>query len=294
MALRHPTVVVAGVHDDQKRFLVCFNERWRGYAFPMRKPRRGEMLADVARQAFADHFRRPLPGDAEVKPLEFVGAYGRSLGVEQETYFDYHVFEVKPHLDLPEGSLASWSGFLAYDDLMQAEKVTWSTQQIARALVEFQEVVLAVISRQVESKDGGLETEFLMTRKASYQGYFFPVVRLKSNAKPEQVAMDAVEADTGYSGRIETTQHQEVEHEQHSPRYDRRRRFRFHVCKVELPGVDLPVSRNPLEDALLAVAAEVGDAEYWGWFNEEQLKDPKIMSPTVETVRLAAIATAEK
>ena len=102
MAVRHPTVAV--VQGDQQTFFLCFNKRWRGYAFPIRKPRRGEMLADVAREAFADDYLQQLPAGADGKPLEFVAAYGVSQNVGEESYYDCHVFEVEPGPGLPEAT----------------------------------------------------------------------------------------------------------------------------------------------------------------------------------------------
>jgi hypothetical protein len=293
MPLRNPSVVVAVVHDAQKRFFVCFNESWHQYAFPMKQRAPGQDWAAVAKRAFEKHAQRALPANAEIEPLEFVGAYPGSGRPGKQTYYDYHVFEVKPRLALPAGSFAGRCGFLAYDELREAELVSWSTRDIASALVEFQETAVAVICREVKPKAGRTEREYLMVRKAAYHGYFFPVVRLKTQAKPEQAVISAVRSDAGYQGEIEATRHGEVEHEHFSPRYNRPRHFRFHICRVHLPGLELNVSPNPLETALQALARAEGDAQYWGWFPEEHLKNPKIMSPTVEATRLAVIQASE-
>lgn len=292
MSLRNLSVVVAVVHDEQKRFLVCFNERWHGYVFPMKKARPGMDLALLAVEALQSGLGWTLR-DASATPLEYVGLYGYSHGVDEDTYYDYHVFEVDPGLDLSRVNFGDMAVFLAYDELVQLPGVTWPAKDIARSLVEDQDVILAVISREVKSKGGGSENEFLMIRKTRYHGFFFPVIRWKTEADWEQMAVAAVQSDTGYTGQIEATWRRDVEHQQYSPRYERNRRFAFHVCKIELPDVDLQVPGNPLEAALEAVVPDNGDPEYWGWFTEEQLRNPKNMSPTVEAVRLTVIQCAE-
>jgi hypothetical protein len=292
MSLRSLLMAVAVVHDERKRFLLCFNQRWQGHVFPMKRAERSRDLGRIAVEALEDCLGQPLPS-ASVEPMEHLFLYGYSHGVDEDTLYDYHIFEVRPGADLNPRDFGDQTKFLAYDELVDSPGVTWPTKDIARALVKHQEVALAVISREAKSAEGELETQLLMVRKASYHGYFFPVMRLKAEFTPERVAVSAVHADTGYAGPIEASWSGNVDHKQYSPRYDRKRRFRFHICKIALPGVDLSVQGNALEAALETMAEEKRDPEYWGWFGTAQLEDPNTMSPTVEAVRSAVIQTTE-
>src|SRR5205823_5344840 len=116
----------------------------------------------AAVRALAESVGQPLP-QATAKPLEHVGVFGYSGRTGEETLYNYQVFEVDPGLSLPAGAHGSRRGFLSYLDLLAADLVTWSTKEIARALIEHQQVALAVIARR-----GSAGNEFLMVWKPSY------------------------------------------------------------------------------------------------------------------------------
>jgi hypothetical protein len=285
--LRRVQAVAAVINDTARRFFVCFNARWQQYAFPMTKRKPNQALDQTAVQAFRDHVPpRLLAANAQptATPLEYIGAFGPSWGVDQDTYYTYDVFEVDPGQQLPAGEFADWCGFLTYDRLVQSPVVTWSTKAIAAGLMDNQEVTLGIISRGPTSL-----RQFLLVQKAPYNGYFFPVARVKTDAKPDQVAVEAVLSDTGYFGPVLASGDTETQVSQYSPRYNRPRTFRFHFRKIELPGVELNRANNPLEQALNASGVA------WTWLTESQLAAPPpgiTLSPTVASVRQYVIQAA--
>lgn len=278
--LRVKNVVVAIVHDPVMRFLLCYNQRWRQYAFPMKSsPDFGDDRTQIAVQALKDHCRSPVTS-ATATPLEYVGGFGTSWSTGEDTYYNYHVYEVKVDdvASWPVGHVGQWSGFLDYDQLQAApdELVSWSTKEIARALMEGQKVTLGVICRQ--GMDG---KEFLLFEKASYHGFFFCVARIKTETDPVEAALEAVQSDTGYLGRIEATFVKDVDAVHRSPRYNRHRRYRFFIHSISFPDANLSEPGNPVERALRANGVK------YGWFTEDQLANPAAhgLSPTIADVR---------
>ena len=76
--MREKRVIVAIVQDDQGRFLVHFNPKWGGYAFPMKDVEDGaDILGSVAIQAVEDDLGCSLP-NAKAEELEYLGRVGRS------------------------------------------------------------------------------------------------------------------------------------------------------------------------------------------------------------------------
>ena len=128
-----------------------------------------------------------------------------------------------------------------------------------------------------------------MVWNSSYGGYFFPVARLKTEAKPAIMAVEAVRADTGFFGPIESTLVGEVGDVHFSSRFNQNRCYLFHLCNIALPGVDLSKPNNRLERAL----ARKG--QNWRWFSESQFANPgpNQLSPTVDTVRLSVLEAAK-
>jgi hypothetical protein len=282
--MREQAVITAAVYDSSKGFLVGFNEKWRAYAFPMQKPRPTDVKPESAAvRALAEMVGQPL-ASARAKSLEHVGVFGYSERTGEETLYRYSVFEVDPGQSLPAGGLGSRLGFLSYPDLLTADLVTWSTKEVARALMEHQQVALAAIARR-----GTAGKEFLMVWNSGYGGYFFPVARVKSEAKPPVVAVEAVRADTGFFGPIEATLVQEVGDVHFSSRFNQKRCYVFHVCNAVLPRVDLSKPNNRLERALAR------RDQKWSWFGEDQLANPgpSQLSPTVDAVRLSVLEAAK-
>ncbi len=97
--------------------------------------------------------------------------------------------------------------------------------------------------------EGG--TEFLLVHNAGYGGYFFPTQRVKTEVKPDRVAIGTVRSDLGYRGPASATHRGEVADVHFSNRFQRDRQYNLHVCEVLLAEVDLHQPGNVLERALL-------------------------------------------
>jgi hypothetical protein len=294
--IRHVTVAVGVMFDPDRGFYLCRNNNWHGdYAFVMKKCPPGEDAAEMALTALGDDSPEPFP-DATASPAAVVGAFGKSARSGQETYYEYHVYELAPG-DRREGvgddQLAK---FFPYEDLQESPQVTWSTKAIAKALVEFQEVCVGVISRPTASGP-----EFLLTYHPSY-GYFFPSARRKTDAPAEEMAVQAVRWETGYTGELSATLCWEESDIHTSGRYGvRNREYRYHVCRIDVCGVNLAASGNPLESSIVGLAGamahghrHLGPRGYWSWFTESELRNGTGISPTVRSVLLAAIRCAER
>jgi hypothetical protein len=294
--LRHMTVAVAVVYDKQHGFLLWNNKRWGGYAFPMKHLEPADDLAQAALSAIDDRdFPLSLP-KAAASPLECTGAFGRSDAVKEDTYYDYHVFEIDPGRRLEPAELDPDLRFFTYEQLQAAVNVTWSTRVIATSLVEFQEVVVAVICRNC-----GSGAEFLLVHNRNY-GYFFPAVRRKTHSALEEMAVLAVRFDTSYEREITAKYCREVTNIHASTRFGpRQRQYRFYLCKVTCAGVDLCQPGNALQQSLLALQAAkvaagqtLGERGYWSWFTVEEMKQRPDMSQDVAAVLPAVVECAEK
>ena len=258
------TVAVAITHDKEGRFFVSYNDRWRAYTFPMHEPRPGEKLEDVAVQAFVDHV--PATSPHVVQPLAIVAAYGPSLGTGEPTYYRYHVYEVGLGQPLPLVDPAGAYHFLSLEDLLASPDVSWSAKEIAGALADpsfEQESAVAIVCRRVPGA-----RQFLLVQNAGYGAFFFPAGRPRFEEPPEKAAQRAFRDDTDYVGPVEVARKAEAELRQFSQRYQVHQNYRFQLCKVDVPGVDLRKSGNALEAALSRYG--IG----WYWFSEEQLANP--------------------
>jgi hypothetical protein len=294
--LRHKTVAVAVLYDPVYGFLLWNNKRWGGYAFPMKHMEDGDDPVQTALQAVCD---RDFPldlSDASAGALEEAGWFGFSEGVKEDTYYDYHVAEVSPGQTLAPADLDPDLRFFTYDQLQAAANVTESTRAIATSLVDNQEVVVAVISRE---RDGQLE--FLLVHKSD-RGYFFPTIRRKTHGPLEDLAIQAVRFDTSYEGRVQASYCSEGPHQRPGTRYGAsNRRYRFYLCQVTFPDVDLCQTGNALEQSLDALEAvkvtanqPFGERDYWSWFTTDEMKQRPDLSPDVAAVLQVAIACAEQ
>ena len=166
---------------------------------------------------------------------------------------------------------------------------------IAAAMLKSPEVATAVLFRGESDK-----REFLLTYHPHY-GYFLPSARCTSGTLPEGMAVRAIEWDTSYTGEVKVKWCSEVPDVHTSWRYEpHKATFRFHICKVTLPGVDLLLPNNALEKALNALQAAkigaehpLGSRGYWGWFTESQIRGDTDISPTMGAVLSAAIRAAD-
>jgi hypothetical protein len=282
---RMQAAVVAIVHDPDRGFLLGFNEEWGAYAFPMRKRRPTDPDDGfTAREALRDALGLPLPR-AEARPLEYLEHRGHSWRTGRAALYRYQAFEVDPNEQLPAGGFGRRHGFLSPEDLVTADLVTWSTKAIVKELMENQEVALAVVFRR-----GAAGREFLMVRSATYRGYFFPASRLKTNDPPVWEAVEALRRESGYFAPLRCGTPEVVPDVHSSPRFNRPRRFAFHVVPVRLPVVDLAASPNPLEENLRRTGV------LWRWAEEAELADPARngLSPTVAAVREAVLRVCQE
>jgi hypothetical protein len=290
--LRHRTVAVAVIHDQQHGFLLWNNKRWGGYAFPMRHLEDGADPAQAVLTALSDpDFPLSLP-NATASPLECTGAFGPSLGTGQDTYYDYHVMEVDPGQPLEPARLDPDLRFFRYEQLQAATNVTWPTQAIAKSLVESQEVVIAVIWRRMAA---GLE--FLLVYKSGH-GYFLPSIRRKTHGALEEMAVLAVRMDTAYLGPVIAEYGGETLDAHDSTRFGAgRRSYRMFVCLTEFSGVDLTApehalaqSLSELQSARAAGGRVFGPRGHGAWFTVDEMRQRPDMSSQVATVLPTAIA----
>jgi hypothetical protein len=282
---RRQPVIVAVVFEPDRGFFVTFNDKWQGYAFPMRKRRPTDAGDDfTAREALRDAVNLRLPR-AEAKPLEYVEHRGTSGRTGRDTVYQYQAFEVDPRESLPAGGLGSRHGFLGREQLLEADMVTWSTKRILQELLDNQEVAAAVICRP-----GASGREFLMVRSANYRGYFFPAARFKTASRPAWSAVEAVRHDTGFFGPMSCGEAVAVRDVHDSPRFQCQRGFVFHLVPVRLAGVDLSAAPNRLEESLLRTGV------LWRWVEEDELATPALngLSPTVASLREAAARACDQ
>ncbi len=122
---------------------------------------------------------------------------------------------------------------------------------------------------------------YLLIENSNYGGLFFPTQRVKAETKPDQVAVAAVRADFGYRGPVTSSIKGEVEDVHFSHRFHRDRRYRFHICDVQLPEIDLHQPGNALEKALQK------RGEQFAWVPASKLSDKTIQfSPTMDHCEL--------
>lgn len=280
--MRQKNVVVAIVQNAAQQFLVAYNENWNGYAFPMRDfASDGMPTGRLAIEAVEKDLGCRLP-DARADELEFLGTFGHSGASGEETWYDYWVFSVDPgqEIDLTQARLVQNHApkYLSAGDLLIDTDLTWSTPRIAQELLDKQDAVLSVITRP-----GASETEYLVIENANYGGYFFPVTRLKNELKPHQIAEKLLRTDLGYRAEVQAEWRGEAVDVHFSSRYQRNRTYRFQVCSVELPQIDLMQPFSPLELAL----AQRGKRAAWltaGQLQSRPVAPPIPLSPTIQPV----------
>jgi hypothetical protein len=294
-AVRYVTVAVGMVLDPERGFLLFHNDRWNGFAFPMKQCQPGEVSEQVARAALAEVsplvFVNPV-----VEPLRVMGTFGYSGATGEDTYYHYHVYQLDPAPYRGAPAIDPTARFFTEPQLRDSPEVTWSTKEIVDDVLGFQEVCLGEITR-----DGGQGREVLLTYHPGY-GYFPPARRRTTAAPPEETAVAGVREETGYQGPCQAKWLAEACDEHPSTRYGlRMRRFQLHICGVRLHEVDLRAAGNPLEAALDATAAAKAEAGvvfggrgYWGWFTEQQIRTDPDVSPTMGAVLLEVLRCASE
>jgi 8-oxo-dGTP pyrophosphatase MutT (NUDIX family) len=278
--MREKKVGAAVVMNDLGQFLLTWNSRWNCYAFPMKDVEPDQdVLPPTAIRALEDDLGRRLP-HARAEALGYVGKFGYSGSTAEDTLYEHWAYDVSPGevLTLPTGGgqLPRW---VSYDDLAAGPDVGWSTKEVARAFVEDQEVALAVATRLTAT-----ETEYLLTWNDNYGGLFFPAMRIKQELKPEATARAVVRSDLGYRGGVVVRCLGEVPEAHYSTRFGRERAYRFHVCLVSLPDLDLNQPLSLLERRMRARGLQ------WRWLTASQLLNPTDpSSPTLEAVRATVV-----
>ena len=281
--MRNVHAIVAIVQDGQGRFLVTFNAKWGGYAFPMIAARPGEeILGSRAIEAVESDLGCRLP-QATATELDYMGRFGVSQRNDEETLYEYWLYQVQPNQPLDLEAAPTWNNsfpmFLTEHELSTRTDLTWSTAAIAREFIETQEAVLAVVTRA-----GERETEFLLVENENYGGLFFPTQRVKSEVKPQAVALSTVRSDLGYRGPANVNWLGEVQDCHFSHRFQRDRLYRFHLCEIQLPEIDLHRPGNILEQALTRRAKK------FRWLSVSQLADRAIrLSPTMDALRITTL-----
>jgi ADP-ribose pyrophosphatase YjhB (NUDIX family) len=281
-------VVSALVFDVSQRLLLVKNENWQGqFALPTRHVEPGaESLTAAALAAVRDDTGLALP-NATARLVGYVGLAGRSGWTGETTLYQQWAVEVDPgeRLRLPGDRVR----FADYQSLRAADDVTWTSKEVAAAVLADQEVAVAVVSRL-----GREQTEYLVVWNDRYGGYFFPAGRVAQEFKPDLVAAAVVRAELGYSGEAVADVRAEVPEFHDSPRWGRSRAYRFHVVTVDLPGGDLHRPLAPLDRSLRAreagrppPAAGAPAGWSWRWLTADQLRHPPAgvtPSPTLAAV----------
>jgi hypothetical protein len=266
--LRMKEVAVAVVFDEpSKKFLLVLNQRWNGYAFPMKhiEPE-GDPAAAALAAVQGPDFPLRWP-HARATPLARLGKVHFSVGVHETTGYSYQVFEIDPGAPLDVSDKNTDLRYATYDELIASPVVTYPTQAIARDLVEERRVAEALIKRP--SPEG---TQYLLIAHSNGLS-FFPATRMKSEMYPAQGILEAVRGDLGYDGPITIGDPRIFDKLQPSQRFiPGERHFHFYVCDVDFPGIDLTAADNPLERGLKAVEAALrqngtlpADKPYWRW-----------------------------
>jgi hypothetical protein len=302
MPPRKIDVSVAVAFEPELGFFLSYNQRWHGYAFPMRKRRMTDPdLAAGALAALRDATELPLRG-ATVSPLAALEVQGESSRTGEPTLYRYHAFDVQVAPDLsgqvvPHG-FGCRCGFLKPHDIAPpgaespeeekgavfmpaaADLVTWSTRRIVEELIGNQRVAIAAICRR-----GAAGPEYLMNRNANYRGYFPIAARCRHDAQPKFEVREAVREDSGYRPWVTIGNPEPAVTNSHfSPRFQCERRFVYLAFPVSPPArIRLDQPDNEFEESLARSGL------LWRWVPDDALDDPAAhdLSPTIPVIREA-------
>ena len=288
------SVVVGIIYDQERGFLLPYNKPWKHYAFVMKQVGDGKAAARVAVDALREDIRLRFP-DAKATAVDRFGAPGKSERTGEESYYDYTVYAFDLGTVRAGAAKAGEARFYAYEDLLTDRDVSWSTKEIAKALVQRREVVAAVVARPGPS---GPECLLVNSRP---QLYFLPSTRRKSELPPEAVAAAAIHQDTGYQGPVTATWIGEQEIMQTSHRFGKHEtQFRFHICRAVLPDCELTDEKGPFAAALRNLEQREREAEaellpsgYFKWCPVADLRYQPDISPTLQQLVAMVIKAAE-
>ena len=191
--------VAVALDRTSGKYVVAFNRRWGGYAFPTRPfaPSAGLSLREqraeacrAARRAFREDLG-PTLGESSaahwMDQLELVGTSGRT---RRRTLYVYEACVVEPAVAVPQGPFGGLVGLLGRGEILdsaphepgdQERCVTWTTWRVLHDLLERQHAAAAVVCRRVEGR-----REFLMTLNRELR-WFFPARRMSAEDDPRRV-----------------------------------------------------------------------------------------------------------
>ena len=276
--MRIKKIAVAMVVDDGK-FLLVHNKKWGGFNFPMteldkNRPPLGSKAISALESELGVRLQK-----ATARELEYLGQYGISDRSGEDAIYEYWLYEVAPGEPLQiEDAISTTS--LTLEEIVDLAGGTWSAKAIANELLNNREVAVAVVSRL-----GIEETEYLVIKNANYGGYFFPSMRRKTETAPETVAEKLFRDDIGYTGAVESSWKAEVEDVHYSHRFQADTQFRFHICDVRFPELDIHMPFNSLERKLRDRDIE------WKWVTADELGATGGYSETIKALKNQLLAS---
>jgi hypothetical protein len=233
-------VVAVVAKPGASRYLMVYNQKWRGYSFPMKKIRVGptndplrdrRVAVDTARDALRADLEPPLGLSTEGRWIDRIEVEGTSGRTGQPRIYEYDIVEVSPTSEIPDGSFASRHGYLTADEIRhsdptergpRARLVTWTTWQVLTRLLDNQQVAVAVVRR------GDL---YLMTRNR-YGQWFFPARRMGDGRTAWQVVVNDFRA-WNINLRMEPGREELVALKQPTTHLGTRE-YRFHLQRVNV------------------------------------------------------------
>ena len=267
--MQNKKIAVAMVTNENGEFLLVHNEKWGGYNFPMTEiDQSGPPLGSMAVKALESETGLKLP-KATARELEYLGQFGVSDRTGEEGIYEYWLYEINcgEQVDINGGTNSKCQSL---EEIVDSTDATWSARSIANELLNNREVAIAVISRL-----GRKQTEYLVVKNDNYGGFFFPAMRRKTETPPESVAQKLFRDDFGYTGEIKSEWKAEVEDVHFSDRFQTDTQFRFHICEVTFPGLDIHMPFNALERKLRERGVE------WKWVTADELGTSEEYSPTL-------------
>ena len=126
--------IIADPAGSPQRFLLAYNQRWNGYAFPMRDfDPDAEPPQRAAITALEDDLGVKLPS-AVADETDYLGCFGVSGRSGEDTLYEYWAVAVDPGQPLTLAAKTPGRAppvFEDYATLRTRPDVTWSTKEIA-------------------------------------------------------------------------------------------------------------------------------------------------------------------
>ena len=276
--MRIKKIAVAMVVDDGK-FLLVHNKKWGGFNFPMteldkNRPPLGSKAISALESELGVRLQK-----ATARELEYLGQYGISDRSGEDAIYEYWLYEVDPGEPIEIDEAISTKS-LTLEEVVDLAHGTWSAKAIANELLNNREVAVSVVSRL-----GKEQTEYLVIKNDNYGGYFFPSMRRKTETSPETVAEKLFRDDFGYTGEIESKWKSEVEDVHFSDRFQADTQFRFHICDVSFPELDIHMPFNSLDRKLRDRGID------WKWVTADKLGSTEEYSKTTAALKNQLLAS---